>query len=51
MDWDELMTTLNAQQEYLQSVVRASKEEQRTDRPGTDFDDMLASKLSVLLIS
>ena len=49
MDWDELMTTLNAQQEYLQSVVRASKEEQRTDRPGTDFDDMLASKPSVLL--
>ena len=28
MDWDELMTTLNAQQEYLQAVVRASKEEQ-----------------------
>lgn len=48
MDWDELMTTLNAQQEYLQAIVRASKEEQERERPGTDFDGILSSKPRIL---
>jgi len=48
MDWDKLMDVLNTQQRYLQGMMDACKNEMLDYRPGTDVDEILQARPSIL---
>ena len=49
MDWEGLVSDLEEQQNYLRSFVKASKEQHAQERPGTDFEGLIAAEPSLLL--
>ena len=48
MDWDKLMDLLNTQQRYLQGMLDACKKSMLEYRPGTDVDEIVQARPSIL---